>query len=46
MSCPVIGTTNDVLPPNHPSIDLAKDGQVVRTQECVVSACTLLTYNP
>ncbi|KAI4611777.1 uncharacterized protein J4E88_008250 [Alternaria novae-zelandiae] len=28
MSCPVIGTTNDVLPPNHPSIDLAKDGQV------------------
>ncbi|KAH9869733.1 hypothetical protein IAQ61_006946 [Plenodomus lingam] len=28
MSCPVIGTTNDVLPPNHPSIDLSKDGQV------------------
>merc|ERR1712137_1153895 len=27
MSCPVIGTTNDVLPPNHPSVDLAKDGQ-------------------
>ncbi|RMZ69554.1 amp-binding enzyme [Pyrenophora seminiperda CCB06] len=27
MSCPVIGTTNDVLPPNHPSVDLTKDGQ-------------------
>ncbi|KAJ4374721.1 hypothetical protein N0V83_001796 [Neocucurbitaria cava] len=27
MACPVIGTTNDVLPPNHPSIDLSKDGQ-------------------
>ncbi|KAH7091359.1 hypothetical protein FB567DRAFT_567733 [Paraphoma chrysanthemicola] len=28
MSCPVIGTTNDVLPPNHPDVDLSKDGQV------------------
>ncbi|XP_014556518.1 hypothetical protein COCVIDRAFT_26738 [Bipolaris victoriae FI3] len=27
MSCPIIGTTNDTLPPNHPSIDLSKDGQ-------------------
>ncbi|KAF2822956.1 hypothetical protein CC86DRAFT_409730 [Ophiobolus disseminans] len=27
MSCPVIGTTNDVLPPNHPDVDLSKDGQ-------------------
>jgi len=43
MSCPVIGTTNDVLPPNHPSIDLAKDGQVVRTQDSTGSGCTLLT---
>jgi hypothetical protein len=25
--CPVVGTTNDVLPPNHPSVDLNKDGQ-------------------
>ncbi|KAF2014571.1 hypothetical protein BU24DRAFT_463351 [Aaosphaeria arxii CBS 175.79] len=25
--CPVVGTTNDVLPPNHPEVDLAKDGQ-------------------
>ncbi|KAF2123367.1 hypothetical protein P153DRAFT_401981 [Dothidotthia symphoricarpi CBS 119687] len=28
MSCPVIGTTNSVLPPNHPSVDLNVDGQV------------------
>ncbi|KAH8712258.1 hypothetical protein GQ44DRAFT_776127 [Phaeosphaeriaceae sp. PMI808] len=27
MACPVIGTTNDVLPPNHPEVDLSKDGQ-------------------
>lgn len=27
-ACPVIGSTNDVLPPNHPEIDLSKDGQV------------------
>ncbi|CAA9956894.1 hypothetical protein CFE70_000475 [Pyrenophora teres f. teres 0-1] len=27
MSCPVTGTTNNVLPPNHPSVDLTKDGQ-------------------
>ena len=27
MSCPVVGTTNDVLPPNHPDVDLSKDGQ-------------------
>ncbi|KAL5118496.1 hypothetical protein ACEQ8H_003672 [Pleosporales sp. CAS-2024a] len=27
MACPVIGTTTDVLPPNHPSVDLSKDGQ-------------------
>lgn len=26
-ACPIVGTTNDVLPPNHPDIDLAKDGQ-------------------
>ncbi|ORY17293.1 hypothetical protein BCR34DRAFT_597084 [Clohesyomyces aquaticus] len=26
-ACPVVGTTNDVLPPNHPEVDLAKDGQ-------------------
>ncbi|KAF2726981.1 hypothetical protein EJ04DRAFT_479759 [Polyplosphaeria fusca] len=25
--CPVVGTTNDVLPPNHPEVDLSKDGQ-------------------
>jgi hypothetical protein len=33
MSCPVIGTTNDVLPPNHPDIDMSKDGQTVRTPQ-------------
>ncbi|KAF2679185.1 hypothetical protein K458DRAFT_422421 [Lentithecium fluviatile CBS 122367] len=27
-ACPVIGSTNQTLPPNHPSIDLEKDGQV------------------
>ncbi|KAF2656450.1 hypothetical protein K491DRAFT_596917 [Lophiostoma macrostomum CBS 122681] len=27
MSCPVVGTTNDVLPPNHPEVDLETDGQ-------------------
>lgn len=26
-ACPVVGTTNDVLPPNHPDVDLTKDGQ-------------------
>ncbi|KAF2867305.1 hypothetical protein BDV95DRAFT_176725 [Massariosphaeria phaeospora] len=26
-ACPVVGTTNDVLPPNHPAVDLEKDGQ-------------------
>jgi hypothetical protein len=26
-ACPVVGTTNDVLPPNHPEIDLTQDGQ-------------------
>ena len=26
-ACPVVGTTNDVLPPNHPEVDLSKDGQ-------------------
>lgn len=26
-ACPVIGSTNDVLPPNHPDVDLTKDGQ-------------------
>lgn len=26
-ACPVVGTTNDVLPPNHPDVDLSKDGQ-------------------
>jgi hypothetical protein len=31
MACPVIGTTTDVLPPNHPSVDLSKDGQTVCT---------------
>ncbi|KAF2106983.1 hypothetical protein BDV96DRAFT_450179, partial [Lophiotrema nucula] len=25
--CPVVGTTNSVLPPNHPEVDLAQDGQ-------------------
>jgi hypothetical protein len=25
--CPVVGTTNDVLPPSHPDVDLAKPGQ-------------------
>ncbi|KAF2203643.1 hypothetical protein GQ43DRAFT_438627 [Delitschia confertaspora ATCC 74209] len=25
--CPVVGTTNSVLPPNHPSIDLNQPGQ-------------------
>lgn len=25
--CPVVGTTNDVLPPSHPDIDLSKPGQ-------------------
>lgn len=25
--CPVVGTTNTALPPNHPDVDLAKDGQ-------------------
>lgn len=29
MACPVIGTTTDVLPPNHPDVDLSKDGQIV-----------------
>jgi hypothetical protein len=29
MACPVIGTTTDVLPPNHPSVDMSKDGQTV-----------------
>ncbi|KAF2743288.1 hypothetical protein M011DRAFT_471447 [Sporormia fimetaria CBS 119925] len=27
IQCPVVGTTNDVLPPNHPDIDLSVDGQ-------------------
>lgn len=27
-ACPVIGSTNTTLPPNHPEIDLSKDGQV------------------
>ncbi|KAF2183476.1 hypothetical protein K469DRAFT_208422 [Zopfia rhizophila CBS 207.26] len=26
-ACPVVGTTNDVPPPNHPDVDLSKDGQ-------------------
>ncbi|KAF2265092.1 hypothetical protein CC78DRAFT_532717 [Lojkania enalia] len=26
-ACPVVGTTNSVLPPNHPEIDLTVDGQ-------------------
>ncbi|PSN72449.1 hypothetical protein BS50DRAFT_252393 [Corynespora cassiicola Philippines] len=26
-ACPIVGTTNDVLPPNHPEVDLDKDGQ-------------------
>lgn len=26
--CPVVGTTNSVLPPSHPDIDLSKPGQV------------------
>ncbi|KAJ4401354.1 hypothetical protein N0V91_008018 [Didymella pomorum] len=26
-TCPVIGTTNSVLPPNHPEVDLNVDGQ-------------------
>ncbi|KAK3215767.1 hypothetical protein GRF29_8g1033270 [Pseudopithomyces chartarum] len=26
-ACPVIGSTNSVLPPNHPDVDLAQDGQ-------------------
>ncbi|KAF2279646.1 uncharacterized protein EI97DRAFT_439963 [Westerdykella ornata] len=26
-ACPIVGTTNDVLPPNHPDIDLSKQGQ-------------------
>lgn len=25
--CPVVGTTNDVLPPSHPEVDLSKPGQ-------------------
>lgn len=25
--CPVVGTTNSVLPPSHPSVDLDKPGQ-------------------
>lgn len=25
--CPVVGTTNDVLPPTHPDVDLSKPGQ-------------------
>ncbi|KAH8666945.1 hypothetical protein BX600DRAFT_540180 [Xylariales sp. PMI_506] len=27
-ACPVVGTTNDTLPPSHPDIDLSKPGQV------------------
>lgn len=30
-TCPVIGTTNSVLPPNHPEVDLNVDGQTVIT---------------
>ncbi|KZM20185.1 uncharacterized protein EKO05_0001099 [Ascochyta rabiei] len=26
-TCPVVGTTNSVLPPNHPEVDLNVDGQ-------------------
>jgi hypothetical protein len=26
--CPVVGTSNTMLPPSHPSVDLSKDGQV------------------
>ncbi|KPI41342.1 uncharacterized protein AB675_8199 [Cyphellophora attinorum] len=26
--CPVVGTTNTMLPPSHPSVDLSKDGLV------------------
>jgi hypothetical protein len=26
--CPVVGTTNSVLPPSHPDVDLSKSGQV------------------
>jgi hypothetical protein len=29
-TCPVIGTANSVLPPNHPEVDLNVDGQTVR----------------
>lgn len=25
--CPVVGTTNSILPPSHPSVDLDKPGQ-------------------
>lgn len=25
--CPVVGTTNSVLPPSHPDVDLSKSGQ-------------------
>ena len=25
--CPVVGTTNSVLPPSHPDVDLSKPGQ-------------------
>jgi hypothetical protein len=26
-ACPIVGTTNDVLPPSHPDVDLSLDGQ-------------------
>jgi hypothetical protein len=26
-TCPIVGTNNDVLPPNHPDVDLSLDGQ-------------------
>ena len=33
-TCPVIGTTNSVLPPNHPEVDLNVDGQTVLLPPC------------
>ena len=38
--CPVVGTTNTVLPPSHPEVDLDKPGQT-----CPVVGATIDHYH-
>lgn len=44
--CPVVGTTNSVLPPAHPSVDLDKPGQICPVTNATTDHHTSLAQHP